>query len=122
MSDAVITAAGEGRTVYLWDAATGNLLRTIETDTWGRKALAFSTDGTVLATAGDAVSLWQVATGEQLAHLKDQESESYCALSFSPDGKMLAVGTGGHVVGSVPVPSSVLLLEVPTGRKLRRMA
>jgi WD40 repeat protein len=121
----VIASAVNGQAVNLWDARTGRLLRDIRTHTYYCLALAFSPDGNILAAAGgDAVLLFDVATGRRLCRVKDQEGESYLSPAFSADGKWLAVGTGAHVrppEDGGPVPSGVLLLEVPSGRKARRL-
>jgi WD40 repeat protein len=57
-------------------------------------ALAFSTDGAVLATAsGRNVTLRDAATGRELKKFSC-ESERATALAFQPRGTLLAVGTG----------------------------
>ncbi len=55
------------------------------------RALAFSPDGALLATANDdhTVRLWAVATGE-LVHTLNGHADSVNAVAFSPDGTVLA--------------------------------
>src|SRR5258705_4790432 len=58
------------------------------------KAIAFSPDGTLLASAsGDETArLWEVATGREIHVLKGHGSH-VSAVAFSPDGKTLASGS-----------------------------
>lgn len=53
-------------------------------------AVAYSTDGTKLASAGEdgVLKIWDVATGKELRSIA--ESNSLRTLAFSPDGKLLA--------------------------------
>jgi WD40 repeat protein/serine/threonine protein kinase len=95
---------GDPRTVELWDATTGRLVRTLNCDERACD-LAFSPDGKRLAigSAGPArfgdvhavsparVSICDVASGQILRTLAGHERYFY-TLAFSPDGKWLAVG------------------------------
>jgi RNA polymerase sigma factor (sigma-70 family) len=69
----------------LWDIARGKEVYRINT---GRQA-AFSRDGKVLALAGDAIRLYDAATGKRLDPCTGQ-SYSSDRLIFSPDGRQLA--------------------------------
>jgi RNA polymerase sigma factor (sigma-70 family) len=83
-------------TVRLWDVATGKRVREFV----GKHiaSLAFSPNGKFLAAGqnmlrGDpdgSLWLWEVATGKAVHHQK--ETNSYSALAFSADGKLLALG------------------------------
>jgi RNA polymerase sigma factor (sigma-70 family) len=53
-------------------------------------SVAFSPNGQMLATPGEAVQLWDVHTGKELAKLRGASAYS---LAFAPNGKLLATGT-----------------------------
>ncbi len=110
--------------VYLWDTATGKMIRQIEVvgDAGTRCAKAepkriseinhfdFSPDGKSLTTAGGdgVLRVWDVATGKELRRL-DTSAWIY-AFAFSPDGKTLAsVGDG----------NTVRLWDASTGKEMR---
>ena len=55
-------------TLKLWDAATGQLLRTFEGHTGWVTSVAFSPDGTrvLSGSADNTLKLWDAATGQLL--------------------------------------------------------
>jgi WD40 repeat protein len=94
--------------VQLWDVAAGKERFSFTGHTAGIDAVAFSPDGTTLATAAsDAVLLWEAATGKPRLTLRGHPFHALC-LAFSPDGK--ALGTAGD--------REVRLWETATGREL----
>jgi serine/threonine protein kinase/WD40 repeat protein len=68
---------------------------------------AFSLDGRIIATGGDNIKLWDVASGNSRGVF--QQTGVAC-LAFSPDGLTLAAGSWRHL------ESSPRLWDVPTGR------
>ncbi len=80
----------------LWEVATGKELRRLAISHdihQGISALAFSPDGTVLASAsrGDArLHLWETATGKELKAFP-KVREDIVSVAFAPDGKTVAV-------------------------------
>jgi WD40 repeat protein len=76
--------------------------------------LAFSLDGTLLATAGadDHIQLWELGSGRALRSLTGHKSGVW-RVAFSPDGKILA---------SASLEDPVIRLhEVASGRTLDRL-
>ena len=82
-------------TVRLWDARTGNLIRTLSGPARNVNRIAFSPDGRKVAE-GDlnhSIVIWEVETGQLWKTLTGHIDEVTC-IHFSPDGKLLA--SGGH--------------------------
>jgi RNA polymerase sigma factor (sigma-70 family) len=106
--------------LYVWEVATGKQrLRLPHPGGW-LHAPAFSPDGKLLASGNaHVIRLWDVAAGKVRAAWP-APSRDVCALAFSPDGQMLAVISW---VSSLLVrePRSAWLLDVATGREVRRL-
>jgi WD40 repeat protein/tRNA A-37 threonylcarbamoyl transferase component Bud32 len=83
--------------VQLWDVPTGREIRSFPNpDREAVNAISFSWDGTSLAAAfrgNGAVQLWDVASGRLRTELNRYE-HPMMALAFSPDGTLLATGSG----------------------------
>ena len=96
--DGKVVAGGAWRGVKLWNIETGEDLSILEE---GRRirsgSIAFSPDGTTLASAGvdrfggtpGAVTIWNIETGKDLATLHGH-TERIRAVAFSPDGTTIA--------------------------------
>jgi WD40 repeat protein len=90
-------AAGDSKgTVVLFDPASGKPLRTFDLVKRARlvQALAFSPDGKLLAGGGDTVVVLRLDSTEPLGAVEMRAE----ALTFSTDGRRLAIGTlQGHL-------------------------
>jgi WD40 repeat protein len=91
--------------VTIWDATTGAEVATLPAQpqhiehTGVISAIAFSPDGSILATGSldHSIRLWDFAKRERIATLHGHLTEVW-ALTFSPDGETLATGgKGGEV-------------------------
>ncbi len=78
--------------ILIWDINTVAQLFALRGHTDTVTAIAFSPDGSTLASASldQSVRLWDMATGQQTARI-DSESGA-TSLAFSPDGAVLVVG------------------------------
>ncbi|MFA1550958.1 protein kinase domain-containing protein [Actinomadura chokoriensis] len=85
--------------VWLVDAASGDLLHTLQIGAWSVDRVAFTPDGGRLLTgASDGkVGLWDVASGECVRVLAGHRAEVR-ALAVSPDGRLAASGDEDGVV------------------------
>ncbi len=90
-ADAVLVASAHGKSIYVWDTATGTAFAKLDEHPDSIKAIALSPDSTKLATAGGdwTVRLWDVGTGKYINSLTGRSS-AVTAIAFSPDGKTLA--------------------------------
>jgi RNA polymerase sigma factor (sigma-70 family) len=96
-----LVSTGEDWAVYLWDAATGEKVRTYRGANGEVRSLAVSADGERLAgvAADGTVHLWELATGKSLGTAAGKGSGLALA-AFSPaDGLLAATGleTGLHL-------------------------
>src|SRR5262249_57242421 len=99
---------GKPGTIMIWDAATGEAIRSWSGHNRGATCVAFSADGTRLASAAGVryddqpgeVKLWDPATAQQLLCLKDVTSPVW-SVAFSPDGRRLAGACGGSAGGKL---------------------
>ncbi len=85
------TLASRGyKEIYLWDVATGGLLRTLSTEA-GIGTFQFSPDGKVLVAYGvdGIIQLWDVRTGQRMSSHKGH-TRLIKDFVFSADGKTLA--------------------------------
>lgn len=101
--DATMLATGDGKgRIQLWDAATGREISRDKGHTHAVRAVAFSLDGSIAASAsaGDkTLRIWGLASGAQLRkfdlNCKDDSTwYKHCqSIFFPPDGKLVGTYT-----------------------------
>ena len=116
-------ARGGPSEVRLWDAATGRLLRTIEGDSDGARALAFAPDGRSLAAAfwTGGVILWDLRPVVPRQVFKDRITAGAMAVAFSADGGTVAAG-GFRSRNHLERPGTVKTWDAATGAPKRSLA
>jgi WD40 repeat protein len=105
-----VAAASEDGPVRLWSVATGSLTRTVTDPHVRIISLAFSPDGSLIATVGQTfdegkestIGLWHTATGTRAATIP-RTTDAVVSVAFSPDGKTFATGdfATGDMLGDV---------------------
>ncbi|MBI5032479.1 MAG: helix-turn-helix domain-containing protein [Chloroflexi bacterium] len=91
-----IATVSANNAAKIWDANTGQEMITLSGHTGVVVRLAFSPDGTHLATVANEPDrtprIWDVATGTELLKLEGHTGGVY-AVAFSPDGARIATGS-----------------------------
>lgn len=77
--------------IMLWDVATGKARGALVQDEGRVHHLSFNPDGTVLASGGASVKLWNVASGTVTKEFRLGSDPKVLALSLNRDGQLLAV-------------------------------
>ena len=87
-----LATAGYDRSIKLWNAADGTLVRSIDVHNGAVYDLAWHPSGKVLgsASADETIKLWRASDGVRLDTLSQPQGEM-AGVAFTPDG--------GHVIG-----------------------
>lgn len=108
-----LATAGADRTIYLWETRSWKLARKITGQPETIQTIRFSPDGTMLVTGGmnernfnapAKVILWDFASGRKI-HTWTAE-HAVQGLSFSPDGRQVAIADGTQSVKLLTVPKN----------------
>jgi WD40 repeat protein len=89
-----VLATGTGNTIQLWDREAGTLLSSLSSNRAMPRLLRFNPQGTLLAAAGgNHLEVWDTVSRKILAVLPP--TDFITDVSFTPDGRTLAVGRIG---------------------------
>lgn len=99
--------------IQIFDVLSGKELRLLPGYHSRVHSLAFSPDGTMLASGGedDSIHVWNITTGECTRNLVGHTGGVF-AVVFSPDGKMMASGSEDE---------SIRLWDPSTGKELSKI-
>jgi WD40 repeat protein len=102
-SELVASADASGK-VFIWNAATGNIVRTLDGDGDYVLGLAFSRDGRYLAVASwKMVRLWDLEKPQETPQSLGGLAGTINGIAFSPDGKRLAACGGYKAKGEIKI-------------------
>jgi len=106
-----ILAGGDDNRAHLWDAVTGDRIRSFEGHSGWVNSVAFSPDGRQVLTGSEdqTARLWDAGTGKQVQSFTGHTAWIN-SVAFSPDGR--TVLTGGD-------DKTARLWDVSTGQQIR---
>jgi WD40 repeat protein len=128
----IIASGGSDRQIKLWNVANGQVIRELANPKLKPGPLPapllahpgwvygvrFTPDGKTLVSAGGApmnrgfLGVWNVADGKLLSG-DEMPLGTFFALALSPDGKYLALGTGGNPKATGQQPVKAYILKLP---------
>ncbi|EUC54661.1 WD40 domain protein, putative, partial [Rhizoctonia solani AG-3 Rhs1AP] len=113
-----IASGSHERTVCIWDATTGKMLHSLETDTLVR-AVAFSPDGSLIAAGlGEALQVWNTQTG--VTTLDSPITGRVDVIAFSHDSSRIIHANGSRDTISVwNAQDGQLIHELDVGIRIR---
>ena len=87
------------KTVKLWDASSGQELRTFKGHTSSVSSVSFSPDGKRITSGSwdKTVKLWDASSSQELRTFKGHTGSVKCVV-FSPDGKRIVSGSSDEIV------------------------
>ncbi len=106
-----------GGKIFFWNLENGENILTINGHTRNVRALAFSADGTTIAsTSGSGIALWDVKSRQHLQTLQGNQQSvksSIASLAFSPDNRTVASadGNGNIYLWDYTTPIHVITLK-----------
>ena len=102
-----IASASADQTVRLWNADTGQPLKTLTGHTSPVNSVAFSPDGHRIASASDdqTIRLWNADTGQPLGNPLTGHTSPVWGVAFSPDGHRIASASADSTIRLWPAPS-----------------
>lgn len=111
--DGTRLVAGVADRALIWDTTTWQMIGTLEGHTAQVLNVAFSPDGTLIATASrdGTARLWDAATRQERSRLEGHDGEVN-AVAFSPDGRRIATASddGLAIIWNVISRTEVLTL------------
>lgn len=127
--DGRILAAASEEEIRLWDAETGQLLQRVHPNAYEVRALAFNSEGTLLATSGwfshgeSTLELWNPHSGLLVRSLPSVLYDFARHLAFSPDGRILASAGFHHInLWDLSTGDAVATIEVTADHYLGDIA
>jgi WD40 repeat protein len=102
-----------GSDVKIWSLETGKELSRFKGHAWGITSLAYSPDGTLLATAGvgRTARVWDIAARKVRWTLGEQ-SDGVRGVAFTPDGRRLATSSA-HALKLWDMTTGMEVLGIP---------
>ena len=107
-----VASGGVDRSVYLWDSATWEVTKKLQTSPEQITAIAYSPDGKLLMTGGSSdfdpgvtpatIIFWDPESGKLIKRIEGQKRTT--SVAFAPDGKTAASAHRDKTINLWPVP------------------
>jgi WD40 repeat protein/serine/threonine protein kinase len=109
--------------VYIRDAASGKVLHRLGRFSHLVLRLAYSRDGSRLATVGfdSTATVFDTVSGKEVARIGKHDSIGVASVGFDPTGRRLLTAAGGRRHGGGYGDQTVRVWDVETGRQLVRI-
>ena len=117
-----LATAGSDRTVKLWEADRGLLIRTFEGHAGEVRSAVFSADGTRLLSASDdgTVRVWDVATGRTVTTLSGDRQGAMSGAAFGEGDTVIAAQTAEFAPGTPERLNELAVWNLASGTRVRR--
>jgi WD40 repeat protein/uncharacterized caspase-like protein len=118
-----VASGSADKTLKLWDASTGALLRTFKGHSKEVSSVAFSPDGIHLLSGSwdNTLRVWDAASGELLRTFEGHPKE-VSSVAFSPDGRHLVSGSWDGTVKVWDAVTGELVRSLEHGGEVRSVA
>ena len=117
-----IATASFDKTIRIWDASTGDVIRSLIGHTRPVRGIAYSPDGSKIATCSEdrTVKIWESSTGLCLLNISAHDSGVFCVI-WSPNGTWVA-SAGGHDSHSTELgDKKIKIWDVTTGENIKTL-
>jgi WD40 repeat protein len=93
-----LVSGNEDCTIKVWELSTGNQILALTGHSNFVNSIAFSPDGSILASAGgNIVKLWELSKGQEIRTFSGH-AELIHSVAFSPDGQRLVSGSNDKTI------------------------
>lgn len=106
-----ILSASSDSTLRIWDAETGDLVKTFKRNTWRNYNAKFSPDGErIICSDGNIIRILDAETG---AEIRNIHNDWYVlSVKFTPDGKQIYATSGDNIIRVLNVTTGELIRTI----------
>jgi WD40 repeat protein len=119
----ILASLSQDRSVTTWNSVTGNILRRLSLDFVNFNVVTFAPGDLPILAAGSLnhVRLWNYLSGESLSAF-DTTDSNVSTMAFTPDGKLLVVGTHKGVLRVLDVATRKVTRTIDLDSPIRALS